>query len=80
MTPRFIPCFLPDDEKEGNLMHGINGYLYGNLPGLDMCLGDNVSWHLIGYGNEVDMHGAHFHGQTFLMNTNRKDTVSLIPG
>ena len=80
MTPRFIPCFLPDDEKEGNLMHCINGYLYGNLPGLDMCLGDNVSWHLIGYGNEVDMHGAHFHGQTFLMNTNRKDTVSLIPG
>ena len=46
-------------------MHGINGYLYGNLPGLDMCLGDDVSWHLIGYGNEVDMHGAHFHGQTF---------------
>jgi hypothetical protein len=61
-------------------MHGINGFLFANLPGLDMCLNDKISWHLIGYGNEVDIHGAYFHGQTFLMNKNRKDAVNLIPG
>lgn len=61
-------------------MHGINGFLFANLPALDMCLNDEISWHLIGYGNEVDIHGAYFHGQTFLMNKNRKDVVHLIPG
>ena len=61
-------------------MHGINGFLFANLPDLVMCLDDDVSWHLIGYGNEVDIHGAYFHGQTFLMNRNRKDALNLIPG
>ena len=66
--------------KESNLMHGINGYLFANLPGLDMCLNKKVSWHLIGLGNEVDIHGVNFHGQTLDINSNRKDTVNLIPG
>lgn len=61
-------------------MHGINGYLYANLPGLDMCVNQKISWHIIGLGDEVDIHGVNFHGQTFEMNSNRKDTVYLIPG
>ena len=49
---------VKDDEdfQESNKMHAINGYFYGNLPGLDMCLGDSVRWHLAGIGNEVDIH------------------------
>ena len=61
-------------------MHGINGYLFANLPKLDMCWGEDISWHLIGYGNEVDIHGVYFHGQTFLYNKNRKDALNLVPG
>ena len=61
-------------------MHGVNGYLYANLPGLDTCFNDSVSWHLIGWGNEVDIHGAYFHGHTFLSNKNRKDSLNLVPG
>ena len=72
--------FFSDNEKESNLMHGINGYLFANLPGLEMCLNDKISWHLIGLGNEIDIHGVNFYGQTFLLNSNRKDTVNLIPG
>ena len=45
-----------------------------------MCLGDDVSWHMIGLGNEVDRHTAYFHGNTFIYNGNVKDTVSLLPG
>jgi hypothetical protein len=37
-------------------MHSINGLFYANLPGLELCLGDKVSWHLFGIGNEVDIH------------------------
>ena len=77
-------CFLDisedDDYLESNKMHGINGYLYANLLGLDLCVGDRVSWHMIGLGNEVDMHTAYFYGNTFTYNGNMKDTVSLLPG
>ena len=45
-----------EDFLESNKMHVINGYFYGNVPGLEMCLGDTVSWNMAGIGNEVDMH------------------------
>lgn len=32
---------------------GINGLLYGNLPGLSICQGNKIHWHLFGLGNEV---------------------------
>ena len=69
-----------EDYRESNKMHGINGYLYANLLGLNMCLGDDVSWHVIGLGNEVDMHTAYFYGNTFMHDGNVKDTLSLLPG
>ncbi|KAL9973398.1 hypothetical protein ACROYT_G019854 [Oculina patagonica] len=69
-----------EDYLESNKMHGINGYLYANLPNLDMCIDNRVSWHMIGLGNEVDMHTAYFYGNTFTYNSNMKDTVSLLPG
>lgn len=34
---------------------GINGFLFGNLPGLSMCQGNKIHWHMIGLGNEVFM-------------------------
>ena len=55
-----------DDFKESNKMHGINGYIYGNIKYLEMNSGETVDWYLIGLGNEVDMHTVHFHGQTFI--------------
>lgn len=45
-----------EDFMESNKMHAINGYFYGNLPGLDMCEGDRIDWHLFGMGSEVDIH------------------------
>ncbi|KAL9973401.1 hypothetical protein ACROYT_G019857 [Oculina patagonica] len=69
-----------EDYLESNKMHGINGFLYANLPSLDMCIDEKISWHMIGLGNEVDMHTAYFYGNTFTYNSNMKDTVSLLPG
>lgn len=51
---------------ESNKMHVINGYVFGNLRGLEMTKGEKVDWYLMGLGNEVDMHTVHFHGQTFV--------------
>lgn len=71
----------PDDEGfgESNLMHSINGYVYGNLPGLTMKQGERVRWYVLGMGNEVDLHTPHWHGQTLLMGGMRMDMVELLP-
>lgn len=57
----------------------MNGYMYGNLPGLDMCLGDNVSWHLLSVGSGPDLYGIYFSGNTFIIQGQRGDTVPLFP-
>lgn len=44
---------------------GINGLVFGNLHGLNMNVGDKVYWYLLGMGNEIDLHTAHFHGHSF---------------
>ncbi|NXB50509.1 HPHL1 protein, partial [Leucopsar rothschildi] len=72
------------DEKdpdfiESNKMHAVNGYLYGNLPGLAMCKNDKVSWHLIGLGSHYDMHGVHFQGNTIDLSGMTRDGLALFP-
>ena len=71
----------PDDEEfgESNLMHSINGRVYGNLPMLTMSRGERVRWYLIGMGTEVDLHTPHWHGNTVLENGIRNDVVELLP-
>ncbi|XP_060933468.1 ceruloplasmin [Limanda limanda] len=73
---------LKEDEDfiESNKMHGINGLLYGNLPGLSMCQGNTIHWHLFALGNEVDIHSVHFHGQILTTQNHHTDTISLFPG
>ena len=70
----------PEEAEEGNLKHAINGYIFGNLQGLEVQQGDRVRWYLIGLGTEVDMHTAHWHGQTVLNAGKRTDVVDLRPG
>uniref|UniRef100_A0A803SNH6 ferroxidase n=1 Tax=Anolis carolinensis TaxID=28377 RepID=A0A803SNH6_ANOCA len=72
---------MHEDEvfKESNRMHAINGFVYSNLPLLEVCKGETVSWHLLGFGGEADIHGIAFQGNTILMNGMRRDTTSLFP-
>lgn len=44
---------VTQDFEESNLMHSMNGFIYGTLPGLDMLEGDKVRWHVAAYGTEV---------------------------
>ena len=71
----------PDDDGfiESNLMHSINGYVYGNLPGLTMQRGQRVRWYLMGMGTEVDLHTPHWHGNTVVVQGMRTDVVNLLP-
>ena len=68
------------DFVESNIMASINGFVFGNLPGLTMKLGERVRWYLLSIGTEVDLHTPHWHGQTVLMTGMRMDMVELLPG
>lgn len=65
---------------ESNLMHGINGFVFGNLPLMTMREGERVRWYLLDLGSELDLHTAHWHGSTVTLSGHRADIVELLPG
>ncbi len=68
-----------EDFEESNLMHTINGYVFGNVPSLIAKQGTRVRWYTMALGTEVDLHSPHWHGNTGISHGNRIDVVSLIP-
>jgi hypothetical protein len=60
--------------------HAINGYVFGNLPGLEMNEGERVRWYLFALGSEKDLHTAHWHGLRVVEEGRRRtDVVELLP-
>ncbi|MBF0502089.1 MAG: multicopper oxidase domain-containing protein [Candidatus Riflebacteria bacterium] len=66
---------------ESNKMHGINGFVYGNSPLENMTMknGEHVRWYVAAFGNEVDLHTPHWHGNTFTWAGMRMDMIELLP-
>jgi hypothetical protein len=78
----FVALFMIFDELQGNpegFVYTINGYAFENLPGLTMTRGQLVRWHLLGMGDEVDLHTAHWHGQSVRRGDRYTDVVELLP-
>jgi FtsP/CotA-like multicopper oxidase with cupredoxin domain len=77
-----VPILQDPEWQETNLMHAINGYLFGNLQTLIMSQDDKVRWYTASFGNEGDgPHSPHWHGNIVVDSTgDNKDTVVLIPG
>jgi FtsP/CotA-like multicopper oxidase with cupredoxin domain len=79
----FVTAFMifnEDKGKERGLMHSINGFIFGNLPGLVTNNGERVRWYVLGMGNEVDLHSPHWHGRTGRHNGRSTDVLELLPG
>ena len=79
----FVASFQIFDQMGGNtdgLFYAINGYIFGNLPGLMMQQGEKVRWYLLGMGNEKDIHSPHWHGKTVNTGTRNTDVIELLPG
>lgn len=79
----FVAAFMIFDElggKDPGLFYAINGYIFGNLPGLVMKHGEKVRWYLLGMGNEIDVHTPHWHGSTVSYENRHTDVVELLPG
>ncbi|MCA1677959.1 MAG: multicopper oxidase domain-containing protein [Actinobacteria bacterium] len=69
-----------EDFAESNLMHSINGYVYGNGPEIELRRGEMVRWYTMSMGTEVDLHTPHWHGNTVTADGgHRTDVVSLLP-
>lgn len=65
--------------QESNKKHAINGYLFGNMPMMTMKKGQRVRWYLLAMGSEMDLHTAHWHGNTVLFRGHRTDVIELLP-
>jgi hypothetical protein len=79
----FVAMFMMFDELKGKnagQFHSINGYIFGNLPGLVMKQGEKVRWYLLGMGSEQDLHTPHWHGKTVSDKMRTADVIELLPG
>ena len=65
--------------RNSYLMYSINGLIDGNLPMMTMKKGERVRWYLMSNSNEEDVHAAHWHGETAMVNGMRTDTVPIGP-
>lgn len=66
------------DFEESNLMHTINGLLFGNNQ-YTTRVGEKVRWYILAMGTEVDLHTPHWHGVTLMHNGNRIDVTEVLP-
>ncbi len=77
-TP-FVDTTTDEGFEESNLMHSINGYVFGNEPMITMKRGQHVRWYVMSMGTEVDLHTPHWHGNDLVVGGMRMDVVSLLP-
>ncbi len=68
---REIPSF------RSNFMQPMNGFVFGNLPGLTMRVGERVRWYLMASTN-FEVHAPHWHGNTVDIQDMRTDVASLL--
>lgn len=61
-----------------NVMEGMNGYIFGNLPGLTMKVGEHVRWYIMATTG-FEIHAPHWHGNDVLINGMRTDVAPLLP-
>lgn len=55
----------------------VNGFLYGNTPGLTMKEGERVRWYLMATSN-FELHAPHWHGNTVEIAHMRTDVASVL--
>jgi hephaestin len=75
----YRPTDADEDFEESNLMHSINGYVFGNQPMVTLRKGERVRWYVMSMGTEVDLHTPHWHGNDVTVGGMRMDVVSLLP-
>lgn len=78
VNPRRIKPNAPDFDF-ANSIFTINGYAFGNLPMIDVRVGQRTRWYVMSTMSDFDFHAPHWHGETVIVNGMRTDTVQLGP-
>jgi len=65
--------------QESNLKHSINGYMFGNLMGINLTVGRQAAWHVEALGDVLNVHTPHWHGNTLLHAQQRVDVINVLP-
>ncbi|KIW52034.1 hypothetical protein PV05_07707 [Exophiala xenobiotica] len=65
--------------QESNLKHSINGYMFGNLMGINLTAGRQAAWHVEALGDVLNVHTPHWHGNTLLHAQQRVDVINVLP-
>jgi len=60
-----------------NLKESLNGFLFGNMPGLTMEVGEHVRWYVMATSN-FELHAPHWHGNTVVIQHMRTDVATLL--
>jgi hypothetical protein len=78
-SAQFTWTQIQEQLERGNRF-AINGFIFGNAPGLEINEGERVRWYLFALGSERDFHTAHWHGLRVLEEGRRRtDVVELLP-
>ena len=59
------------------IKEAINGFLFGNTPGLTMNMGERVRWYLMATSN-FELHAPHWHGNTVIVQHMRTDVAPVL--
>ncbi len=65
--------------SDANVFYSINGYVYGNMPLVDVRVGQRTRWYVMASMSDFDFHAPHWHGETVIANGMRTDTVEIGP-
>ena len=79
MDPFGSPIAMTKDKGDPGdyfLRESLNGFIYGNTPGLTMNVGQHVRWYLMATSN-FEVHAPHWHGNTVTINHMRTDVAAL---
>lgn len=68
-----------DGFVDDNSLFSINGYVYGNMPFIDVYRGERTRWYVMTTMSDFDFHAPHWHGETVVINGMRTDTAQLGP-
>ncbi|XP_048243024.1 ferroxidase HEPHL1-like [Haliotis rufescens] len=63
--------------QKSNAMNSFNGYIYGNLPGINACKGETIVLHFAGLGHTTDLHTIAVSGHTFDQFQHRQNSVRI---
>ncbi|HET6276115.1 MAG TPA: multicopper oxidase domain-containing protein [Candidatus Cybelea sp.] len=64
---------------DANSMFSINGFVFGNMPMIDVVQGQRTRWYVMTTMSDFDFHAPHWHGETVIINGMRTDTAQLGP-